>query len=209
MKFTSESKFFLGIIAGTFLIVLLAVILLSRPAKPIEKNKLVTPEAHTIGNKDANVWLVEFSDFQCPSCHAFAHTVTELANTHKDTLSVAYRHFPLPQHPYAVKAAIAAESGGRQGKFWEMGQLLFDNQDNLSDSVVASLAASLSLNMEKFSSDSADPSIKALIDADTRCSEQLGLTATPTFFLNGVKLDVGTPGELKKKVEEAINRNVQ
>jgi protein-disulfide isomerase len=204
MKLTSESKFFLGIVVGTFLIIIVAVVLLSRPPKPIEKNKLITPETHTLGNKDANVWLVEFSDFECPACHAFAHTVIELANAHKDTLFIAYRHFPLPQHPYAEKAAIAAESAGRQGKFWDMGQLLFDNQNNLSDPLVASLAASLSLDMEKFTQDSKNPSIQTLIDADKTYGEQLNLTATPTFFLNGVKLDVGTPEELKRMIEEKL-----
>lgn len=206
MKLTSESKFFLGIIGGTFLIIAIAVALFSRPPKPIEKDKLITPTTYTMGNTNAKFWLVEFSDFQCPACHAFAHTVQELAENHKDTLLVAYRHFPLPQHSFAVKAAIAAQSAGRQEKFWEMGQLLFDNQENLSDAVVASLAASLSLDMEKFSSDSADPSLEALIESDKRYGEQLGLTATPTFFLNGVKLDVGKPEDLKKKVEEEINR---
>jgi len=202
MKLTSESKFFLGIVIGTLLIIIAAVILLSQPAKPIEKNLLITSSTHTLGNKDAKVWLVEFSDFQCPACHVFADMVYDLANTHKDALLVAYRHFPLPQHPYSEKAAIAAESAGRQEKFWDMGQLLFNNQDSLSDETVASLAGSLSLDMTKFSADLQDPTLKSLVESDKTYGEQLRLTATPTFFLNGVKLEVGSPEELKKKVEE-------
>lgn len=204
MKLTSESKFFLGIIICTLIILGVAVSVLSRPPKPIDKSALITSETNTLGNKDANVWLVEFSDFQCPACHAFADTVTELGNSHKDTLLVAYRHFPLPQHTYAVKAAIAAESAGLQGKFWEMGNLLFNNQDSLSDDTVASLAGSLSLDMTKFMSGIQDPALKTRVDTDRIYGEQIGINATPTFFLNGVKLNVGTPNELKRKVEEKL-----
>jgi len=206
MKLTSESKFFLGIIIGTIAIIGIAVLILSQPAKPIAKDQLILPTTHTLGNNNANVWLVEFSDFQCPACHAFADAVTTLAEAHKDTLLVAYRHFPLPQHPYAVKAGVAAEAAGKQGKFWEMGDLLFNNQNALSDTMVASLAGSLSLNMTQFASDSAGPSLETLVRNDVQYGEQLRLAATPTFFLNGVKLDVGTPEDLKKKVEEAINK---
>ena len=204
MKLTSESKFFLSIILGTLAIIGIAVILLSKPPKPIAKDQLILPTTYTMGNKDAKVWLVEFSDFQCPACHAFAHTVNELAATHKDNLFIAYRHFPLPQHAFATKAGIAAEAAGKQEKFWEMGDLLFDNQNTLSDSLVASLAASLSLNAEQFSGDLKDFTLKTRVETDQAYGEQLRLTATPTFFLNGVKLDVGRPEDLKAKVEEAL-----
>jgi len=209
MKLTSESKFFLGIVIGTLAIIGIAVTLLSQPPKPIAKDQLILPTTHTLGNKDANVWLVEFSDFQCPACHAFAHTVNELAQAHKDNLFVAYRHFPLPQHTYATKAGLAAEAAGKQEKFWEMGDLLFNNQNDLSDTLVASLAASLTLNMEQFSNDIKDSALKTRVEADKTYGEQLQLTVTPTFFLNGVKLDVGTPEDLKKKVEEIVNKNTK
>jgi len=207
MKLTSESKFFIGIIAATAFIVIAAVILLSQPQKPIAKNELITQMTNTIGNKDARVWLVEFSDFQCPACHAFANTIDELALAHKDDLLIAYRHFPLPQHPLAQKTAIAAEAAGAQGKFWDMEKLLFDNQESISDQTIASLAASLSLNMTQFTKDNADPALKTLVINDKQYGEQLGLTATPTFFLNGVKLEVASPDELKKKVENALSIN--
>jgi len=205
MKLTSETKMFLGIIIGTLCVIGVAVVFLSQPPKPIEKSKLITPTTHTLGSAEAKVWLVEFSDFRCPACHAFADAVEELVTAHKDTLLLAYRYFPLPQHPYSQKAAIAAEAAGRQNKFWEMGALLFNNQDSLSDVTVASVAASLALDIPKFSADIQDPALKALIESDVAYGEQIRITATPTFFLNGVKLDVGTPDDLKQKVVEAIN----
>jgi len=206
MKLTSESKFFLGIIAATALIVVAAVIILSQPQKPIAKEELIPASAFTRGNKDAKTWLVEFSDFQCPACHAFANTIDELAEKYPDTLLIAHRHFPLPQHPFAVPSAIAAEAAGQQGKFWDMWRIIFDNQENLSDQLIARLAASLSLDMQKFASDSADPAVLIRIQNDMKYGEQLGINATPTFYLNGVKLEVANPDELKKEVENAINK---
>ena len=205
MKLTSESKFFLGIITVTALIVTAAVILLSRPQKPIAKEELIPASAFTRGNKDAQVWLVEFSDFQCLACKVFASVVDELSQTYPDRLLIAYRHFPLPQHLFAQKAAIAAEAAGLQGKFWDMDKLLFASQDTLSEAKFTELAKELSLDMVAFASASSDPKVLEKINADVSYGNKLGLNATPTFYLNGVKLDVGTPEDLKKKVENAIN----
>lgn len=204
MKFTSETKFFLGIIGGTFLVIILAVFLLSQPQKPIDKSALILPTTHTRGNKDAKTWLVEFSDFQCPACKAFASTVDELASKYPDTLYSAYRHFPLPQHPLSKKAAIAAEAAGAQGKFWEMDKLLFANQESLSEAKLTDLARELNIDMGAFASASSDPKIAALVEADIAYGNSLGINATPTFYLNGVKVTAGTPLDLKNKVEEAI-----
>jgi len=145
MKLTSESKFFIGIIAVTAFIVITAVILLSQPQKPIAKEELIPASALTRGNKDAKTWLVEFSDFQCPACKAFTIVVDELAAKYPDTLFIAYRHFPLPQHSLAQKAAIAAEAAAAQGKFWDMKKLLFADQNTLSDAKFTELGEQLKL----------------------------------------------------------------
>jgi len=206
MKFTSESKFFLGIVGATAFIVIAAVILLSQPQKPIAKEELISASAPTRGDKDAKTWLVEFSDFQCPACKAFSNVVDELTAKYPDTLFIAYRHFPLPQHPLALKAGIAAEAAGAQGKFWDMEKLLFANQDTLSEAKFAELAGQLKLNMTAFASASSDTKIVDKINTDVSYGNKLGLNATPTFFLNGVKLEVAQPNDLKIKVEEAINK---
>jgi protein-disulfide isomerase len=207
MKLTSESKFFIGIIAATVFIVIAAVILLSQPQKPIAKELLIPASAPTRGNKNAKTWLVEFSDFQCPACKAFAAVVDELATKYPDTLFIAYHHFPLPQHPLALKAGIAAEAAGAQGKFWDMEKLLFANQDTLSEVKFAELAGQLKLDMTAFASASSDTKIVDKINTDVSYGNKLGLNATPTFFLNGVKLEVASPDELKKKVENALSIN--
>jgi len=207
MKLTSESKFFVGIIGLTVLIIVGAVILLSQPAKPIAKELLIPASAPVRGNKDAKTWLVEFSDFQCPACKAFTATVDELATKNPDTLYVAYRHFPLSQHPLAQKAAIAAEAAGAQGKFWDMDKLLFGSQDTLTDAKFTELAKSLNLDMTAFASASSNPKTLEKITSDVAYGNSLGINATPTFFLNGVKLELGNPEDLKLKVENALNIN--
>ncbi len=205
MKLTSESKFFVGIIAVTLAIIGIAVILLSRPAKPIDKTVLITPTTYTTGNINAPLWLVEFSDFECPACKVFFPTVETLISNNKETLLFAHRHFPLSQHQYALKTAIAAEAAGRQGKFWEMWKKLYE-ADVLSDEAIKKAATSLALDEGKFASDSADASLTTSIEKDVTLGESLGVTATPTFYLNGVKLTVRTPEELKTKVEEALKK---
>src|SRR3989344_9671208 len=122
-------------LVATFAIIGMAAWAFTRPEKPVSVSKetLVPADAHKKGNPDAAVYLVEFSDFQCPACAAFAPTVQEIIEKHKDKLLVSYRHFPLDQHPYAVEAAIAAEAAAQQGKFWGMADLLFTNQTRLSD----------------------------------------------------------------------------
>jgi protein-disulfide isomerase len=207
MKLTSESKFFIGIIGLTIFIIVGAVILLSQPQKPIAKELLIPASAPTRGNKNAKTWLVEFSDFQCPACKAFAAVVDELAMKYPDTLFVAYRHFPLPQHPLAQKAAVAAEAARIQGKFWEMDKLLFGSQDALTETKFTELAKGLNLDMAVFASASSDPKTLEKITADVAYGNSLRLNATPTFFLNGVKLEVASPDELKKKVENALSIN--
>jgi len=204
MKLTGETKFFIGIMGTTVLIIIGALMLLSRPAKPLAREQLIPDMTPVRGNKDAKVWLVEFSDFQCPACKAFAGVVDALATAHPDTLYVAYRHFPLLQHPISKKAAIAAEAAGVQGKFWEMNKLLFTNQNSLSESKIIDLAKQLNLDMTAFASSSADKKTEDKINADIAYGNTIGINATPTFFLNGVKLEVRTPNDLKQKVEEAL-----
>jgi protein-disulfide isomerase len=206
MKLTSESKFFLGIIGGTILILITAVIFLSQPTKPIEKSRLIGQATHTTGNTDSNVWLAEFSDFECPACRVFAPTIETLITDHKDTLLFVYRHFPLPQHLFSMKSAIAAEAAGKQNKFWEMSSALY-KEPTLSDTSITALGKTLGLNEDQYASDSANPAIEAAITEDVQLGDAIGIRATPTFFLNGVKLEVKTPDDLKKKVENFINNN--
>lgn len=141
--------------------------------------------------KDTKVTLIEYSDFQCPACGAYYPIVKQLSQEFKN-LSVVYRHFPLAQHANARPAAQAAEAAGQQGKFWEMHDLLFGNQNAWSDSNTAeqifiAYAQSLELDMEKFKTDFNSAETKNKIEADYQ-SGASEIDGTPTFFLNDKKI---------------------
>ncbi len=207
MKLTGESKVLLGILAATVAIIGAAVFLFNKPTPPptpLAREELVAPDSFSIGNASASAYLVEFSDFQCPACRAFAPAVDELVTKYPDKLLFVYRHFPLAKHEFAKPAAMAAEAAGQQGKFWEMGKLLFENQDKLSGSLWANLADELRLDRVKFDAALNSQDLKAKIDRDEIAAIQLKLPGTPSFFLNGVRLTVASPGELKAAVENVI-----
>lgn len=194
MKLSAESKIFLWILLGTAFFVGTAVWFFSKPAKPVvlSKETLIPNDAYTKGGQNASVYLVEFSDFQCPACAAFAPTVDLLTEKYKDQLLFAYRHFPLPQHEFAKPAAYVAEAGGQEGKFWETASFLFKNQKNFSEAFFASYPAPTKEIMEK-------------VERDLRDAQKLNLKSTPSFFLNGVLLtNLYNTQDLVQAVEKAI-----
>jgi protein-disulfide isomerase len=122
-------------------------------------------------------------------------------------VKLVVKHFPLPMHNYARKAAIAALAAGKQGKWWEIHEKLFANQNALSDAKVEAIAGELGLNMEQFNRDLKDPAISSLIDRDINNGRQANVQGTPTIFVNGRLLNQRSlqgfqqaiDGELKKK----------
>lgn len=207
MKLTGESKVLLGILAATVVIIGGAVFLFSKPAtppKPVAREELIAADSFSIGNASASAWLVEFSDFQCPACRAFAPVVDELVTKYSEKLLFTYRHYPLSKHQFAKPAAMAAEAAGQQGKFWEMSKLLFENQDRFPTNPWEGLADELKLDRTKFDAAVNSETIKAKINRDETTAIRLGLPGTPSFFLNGVRLTVAGPAELKRTVEAAI-----
>lgn len=206
MKLTSETKLFIGIFVFTAFLIAVAMIIMTKPAKPIVKENLILPTTHTKGPKDAPVWLVEFSDFQCSACKEFSTVVTDLITKYPEKLFVAYRYFPLDIHPQSLPSAIVAQSAGIQGKFWEMEQLLFANQDRLGDALYTELAGQLGLDMNAFSASIKDPATKQVVLNDSTYGASIGINATPTFFLNGVKLTLYTPADFVKEVEKVITQ---
>lgn len=199
MNFTTETKVFLGIIVVSILIIIGSVFAFTKAPEPIPtipREQLITSEAQLKGNASASAYLVEFSDFQCPSCKAAHPFVNEAMNKYKDNLLFAYRHFPLTQHPFAEKAAIAAEAAGRQGKFWEAHDYLFTNQDKFSDEFLLSLGKALTLDETKFTADFSDIALKNKVQQDLEAALALGVNSTPTFYLNGQKLNVNSYADL-------------
>lgn len=217
MKLTDESKLLLGILVATVAIVGLAVWAFTQPTKEISlpRETLIPENAHTKGNTEAAVYLVEFSDFQCPACGAFAPTVDALTDKYKDRLLMVYRHFPLPSHQYAPKAAYAAEAASLQGKFWEAEKILFANQSKFSDTffsdefvtLLASASPSGTFDPQRFLKDLTSGEVKKPVERDLSQAQLLNLPGTPAFFLNGVLLkNLLGPQDLVKAVEKALNQ---
>lgn len=164
----------------------------------------------TKGSKTPKVTFVEYSDFQCPACGAYYPILEDMFKEYKDRISFTYRHFPLPQHKNALPAAYAAEAAGKQGKFWEMADFLFKNQDAWSESVTAQMifegyAQKLSLNVAQFKADMKSDTVKAKIERDQKSGQLSNIDHTPTFFINGkMASNPRSKEELKALIEYAI-----
>jgi protein-disulfide isomerase len=129
---------------------------------------------------------------------------------YKDRISFTYRHFPLPQHKNALSAAYASEAAGNQGKFWEMADLLFKNQDEWSESADAQTifegyAQKLGLNMAQYKTDVKSDVVKARVERSRKSGQLSAIDHTPTFFLNGkLATNPRSKEELKALIEYAI-----
>ena len=168
------------------------------------------------GNPDSKITLIEYADFQCPACAQYYPILNQLFAEYGDRILFVYRHFPLIKiHANAVIAAQAADAAGAQGKFWEMHNLIYENQSawaNLSNSQAADVysgyASELGLNMEKFNSEmKSSESRERNLKAYNRAIE-IGLSATPTFFLNGKFMQPRSYDEFKQLIEDAIKSSV-
>lgn len=191
----SETKLFLGIILTTVVIIGGAVFAFSRPtnAPQINQELLVRADSPKIGSLSASVTLVNFGDFQCPACGAYYPVVKKLTETYKGSLILVFRHFPLPSHANAMPAARAAEAAGKQGKFWEMHDKIYETQRDWSaeknpTEMFVGYAKSFGLNEEQFKKDMASSDVQKRIDNDVVDANTIGINATPTFFVNGEKI---------------------
>ena len=146
---------------------------------------------HMLGAAHAPVTVVEYSDFECPNCKQAAPTVKLLLSRFADRVRLVYRHFPLEEvHPHALLAAQAAEAAGAQGRFWQMHDLLFENQLHLKLRQLRSYAETLELDMERFDSEMKDELYLQRVRKHIEGGNRSGVRATPTFFINGKIQDV-------------------
>jgi protein-disulfide isomerase len=150
----------------------------------------VSDKDHRQGDPDAPCTLVEYGDYQCPSC-GFAYPIVKRVQKHfGKRLLFVFRNFPLSEmHPYAEPAAETAEFAGAHHKFWEMHDLLYENQDRLDDALLFQLAEQLQLDREKLRQALASQEFEPRVRADFRGGVRSGVNRTPTFFLNGQRHD--------------------
>ena len=141
---------------------------------------------HHLGNIHAAMTLVEYGDFQCPYCRRAHPLVKRLLKESGNKLHFVFRNFPLRKiHPLAHISAITAEAAGKQGRFWEIHDLIFENQDRLSEDYLLSLVEDMDLDLAQFAEDSKSEEILDKIERDFESGIRSGVNGTPTFFLNG------------------------
>ena len=176
--------------------------------------KLQTPvsaEDHIQGNQQAAIALVEYGDYQCPYCGLAYPVVKRLQRHFANDLKFVFRNFPLVQsHEYALLAAAAAEAAGNQGQFWEMHDMLYEHQEQLTSQDLLSYAKDLKLDLIQFDQDIKSEAILNRIRADYGSGEMSGIEGTPAFFINGEKY-IGAPqfSEMKQFIEELITRRTK
>ncbi|MFQ5723194.1 MAG: thioredoxin domain-containing protein [Terriglobia bacterium] len=176
---------------------------LTPPAPPTVQ--LDNGEREGLGNPNAPVTLVEFGDFQCQHCRAAVPVVREILARYSGRVRYVYRHFPLPHHQWARMAAEASECARDEGKFWEYHDLLFENAQPLSYFKLLDLASSVGLDAKDFERCLMTQRYLPVVEEDIREGRRVGISATPTFFINGRRFS-GTPTveQLQQLIEEAL-----
>lgn len=162
------------------------------PRRP-DLSQPVDTNDHVLGDPGAPVTVVEYGDFECPTCKQAAPSVKLLLKRFENQVLFAYRHFPQEAiHPHALRAAEAAECAGAQGRFWTMHDLLFENQLHLEVRHLLAYAETLDLDHARFTAEMDDEvylqRIREHIDGGRRSQ----LRATPGFFVNGIIVDVSS-----------------
>ena len=173
------------------------------------EDQLVRPDSQRLSTADDDkVTFVEFLDFECEACAAAYPAIEELREMYDGRVTFVVRNFPL--HNNSEAAASAAEAAAAQGKFEEMYQMLFETQlqwgeqSSSQEDVFFGFAEELGLDMEQFRTDFDDPATLELIRRDKADGEALGVSGTPTFFLNGEMVEVSTFAELTAQIDAAL-----
>jgi protein-disulfide isomerase len=155
-----------------------------------------TATAPVKGAETAPVTIVEFAEFQCPFCMRVRPTLEQIESTYKGRVRFVWKHLPLVSiHSHAMDASIAAEAARKQGRFWEYHDKLFANQTQLEPQDLRKYAEELGLNLTRFDRDRADQDVKTKVLEDMTEATSLGVTSTPTFFINGRLVSGAMPFE--------------
>jgi protein-disulfide isomerase len=148
----------------------------------------VQPDDHVQGVPDARYTLVEYGDYECPNCGQLFMTLRDLHEEFGDELRLVFRHYPLSGiHPHAEQAAEAAEAAGAQGRFWEMHDMLFQNQHGLKTKSLEGYAQQLGLDVKRFHEELKNRTYEERVREDFRRGVANGVYSTPGLFINGVR----------------------
>jgi protein-disulfide isomerase len=175
---------------------------------PKEQAVTVSDKDYTKGSPNAQVNIIEYADFQCPACKAYESVVSQILKKYPEDVRFTFRHFPLISiHKNALLAATYAEAAGEQGKFWEMHDALYANQSEWGDSLdaekkILGYGASLGLNVAMLEKTAKSDAVREKVVASYKEASILKLQGTPSFFVNGNKVE---SSNLIKEVDSAVS----
>ncbi|MGH3689184.1 MAG: DsbA family protein [Microbacterium sp.] len=212
-------------VKATLIAIAVAVVLLiagivfaitqQQPAAPSESGEpqqTVRTDSHVLDDGgEGAVTLVEFLDFECEACGAFYPVVEDLREKYDGEITYVVRYFPLPGHINSSQAALAAEAAGQQDRFEDMYKRLFETQAQWGEQqeetpeVFRALAEELGLDMAAYDAAIADPATAQRVQSDKTDGEKLGVNSTPTFFIDGEKVELQAWDDLEKAIEKAVN----
>jgi protein-disulfide isomerase len=181
----------------------------ARPGRPDPNRRYaVNTEGSPVkGDAKAKLALVEFSDFQCPFCGRVEPTLKQIEKEYGDEVRIVFKHLPLSIHPKAPAAHAAAEAAHLQGKFWEMHDKIFADQQGMSPEKYLEYAGELHLDLDRFKKDLASSEVKQRIDEDAKEAAKLGVSGTPAFFVNGRFLSGAQPfSAFKALIDEELGK---
>lgn len=148
-------------------------------------NMKLNTKDHFQGNANASFELMEYGDYQCPYCRKAYNILKEVKKQFGNDLKFVFRNFPLAElHEHAIHAAVVAEAAGAQGKFWEMHDMLFENQKRLDDESLFGYAKQIGLYMQQFENDLENNIYFQKVESDYQTGIKQGVEGTPTFFIN-------------------------
>ncbi len=195
-------KFVLGTVITSVLIIVLGILSVNRssssslPASKEQAQTILTVKSDdwAKGPDDAPITIVEYLDFECEACRVYYPITKRLKAEYRDKIRFVVRYFPLPGHKNSMTSALAAETAGKQGKFWEMHDILYEKQKDWGEksasepSIFEGYANLIGLNMERYKIDVGSKDAENRINRDKETGISLGVKGTPTFFINGEKI---------------------
>ena len=160
------------------------------------------------GSEDAKITIVEWADFQCPFCVRVNPTLEQITKEYGDKVRFAFKHLPLSMHRKARAAHQASEAAHRQGKFWEMHDLIFASPKDLNPKTYLRYAGEIGLDIDQYNKDLSSSSVRKVVDADLAKARELGVSGTPSFFINGRFLSGAQPyAAFARVIDEELAKN--
>jgi len=217
MKPPAKVTLVTGAVLIALAIVALIVVMMTRPDAPEASTEGTLPgtraDSHVLDDAGPDApTLVEFLDFECEACGAFHPVVEQIREEYEGEINYVVRYYPLPGHFNSMNAALAAEAAAEQGKFEEMYQRLFETQAQWGElqtsraDLFRTFADDLGLDMNAYDTAVAAPATRERVEADFNDGQYLDISGTPTFFLDGEKLELTQLSDLTDALDEAIGR---